>query len=282
VSIPAYLFLRFLVALPIVAIAFRRTVVEWLHNTFQSDIPTGLSSLKSHIIPGGFLVLAIVLQALGMREASPGVSAFLTSLVFLFVPIFEMFNRRGDRLRHVGLLLLPALAGTFLLTQPGVPHSAYAVSCLLGGAACYAGQIFFSSRPAKFTHPAVAFLIQGTVVTAAAGVWLAIVGTRAWPTSVSMVLSIAYVAIVVTAACYLVQFWAQRFVRPRYVSLIYAIEPVAAMALSFVLHREILTTAKLTGAFLLIGAALVAIYTASNDQESREVVDVGDEANASA
>ncbi len=267
VSVPEYLCVRFLLALPIVAIAFWRTVTQWFRTSIVLSEARAWRILVSQLIPGAFLAAAIVLQAFGMRAASPGVAAFLTSLVFLFVPILELISGHRNRLGRVGLILPLALAGTYLLTRPEGSASLWAMVLLLGGAACYAGQIFHSARLARNTPPPVVFLLQSLVVLVVSAIWFLGTSKSFQIPSIGVLMSVAYVAIVATAGCYLIQFWAQRFIRASYVSLIYSIEPVAALALSAVLHREVLTAASIAGASLLIATAFIAIYISSRDQK---------------
>lgn len=265
VSPPLYITLRFMLAVPLVAVLFRQSLASWWRSAYQH--PT--RGLLPHVVPGLFLAAAFLSQTYGLRETSPGTAAFLTSLVFLFVPLYEIAS--GERMNAAVFLvpLLCATVGTVLLT--GAVHVRFSRgdTLLLICAAAYAGQIYFSGRLVHRAHFSVLFVTQGTLVLIGFLIYLGFAEPLAATRLNELdVLRIVYVATMATALCYLLQFWAQRFVRAHYVGLIYAAEPVAAMALSASLGYEILTVEALIGALLISLAVLLAIRASTIDPET--------------
>ncbi len=275
VSVAAYLTLRFLFSLPIVVGTFRRPLADY-NRTFRNGGNRDYRQLTSIALAGLVLFLAFVLQSEGLRGTEPGVAAFLTSLVFLFVPIIEWLNEKFVR-RQLLLPGLLALAGVLLLTQPWTQQSNGASSglvrqvaqCLvLCSAIAYSLHIYLTGKVARSVHPAVIFTVQGVVVLFCATSWL--LSTTVGSLSAIGLLDLyraLFLAFVVTAACYLAQFWAQKTVRPRHVGLIYTLEPVAAMVAGVLTRSQPITSTIVTGAILTTAAAVLTVLISSSHQD---------------
>ena len=274
VSVPAYLTLRFLLALPIVLVGFHQPISAWvsgLRRTPAKVVPT----LLAMCAPGLVLFLAFVLQTHGLRSTEPGIAAFLTSLVFLFVPLCEYMDGGGIPLRKIALPGLLAFIGSALLTRPWMPNGDYQAGKLsshlgelliLISAIAYSLHIYLSGKLARKSHSSATFLVQGSVVLLCSAGWLLLVEPGALGLiSLSDLLRIIFIAVVVTGGCYLLQFWAQRSVDSRYVGLIYTLEPVAALVVGGLTGRQALTLTIFSGAMLTTTAAILAALTSSVD-----------------
>jgi drug/metabolite transporter (DMT)-like permease len=263
-----YLMLRYLIALPVVGLAFQKEIATWWRDARRA-MGTGMGRnwLLPPLIPGICLVGAFIFQSYGLQRSPPGLAAFLTSLVFVFVPLIEM--AAGERIAWSRLAapLMLAIVGTILLA--GWPAAGLPVGSLLllAGSVLYSGQIFFTGRLAANTHPAVNFVMQGAVVLLVSMLWSAVTRLSSSHLNLDTWLRIGYVAIVATGGCYLLQFWAQRFVKARYVGLIFTIEPIAATVLGWWFKYESISIVSVLGSAALIGAAGLAAWFSTGDSK---------------
>jgi drug/metabolite transporter (DMT)-like permease len=62
-----------------------------------------------------------------------------------------------------------------------------------------------------------------------------------------------------------VQFWAQKLVLPRYVALIYTLEPVGAMLFAVLHGDQQLTLLKTVGASLILAASTLSVVYSGRD-----------------
>jgi drug/metabolite transporter (DMT)-like permease len=262
-----YLALRYAIALPVVAVLYRREIWRWAQAEFVDRQSSRMRHILFYLAPGLFLVLAFATQSYGIRESTPAVAAFLTSLLFCFIPLFELIAGERRKEMFVILPMICSLVGSALLT--GVTSSTLTLSdvLLLLCAVGYAGQIYFSGKITRGSHFSIPFVTQGCVVLLAAAVgmlWLD--GLPKLRLTLPDGCRLLFIALVATVVCYLLQFWAQQFVRSRYVGFIYTIEPVAALVLSLALGYEQVDLRILTGAAVILAGVTSAIWFASLDQ----------------
>jgi drug/metabolite transporter (DMT)-like permease len=262
----AYLAIRFSISIPIVLTIFHGKIRSWWREHRTSCKATKSPGLFAQVFPGILLATAFATQAYGLRGTSPGTAAFLTSLTFCFVPLLEFLYGERQNSRHLILPLSCALIGTILITEVLTSQLKVEDALLLLCAMGYAGQIFFTSRVLGTTHAAIPFVMQGTVVLAIFSTWVILSSLESLlALSFIDVFQILYVALVATVLCFLLQFWAQRYIRPRYVGLIFTVEPVAALMVSAVLGHESLNTTVICGSAFILTAVILSIYCSTSD-----------------
>lgn len=258
-----YLFYRFALAIPVAMLLYRR---RFFGATNPSQPPTQLagSTRLSALLPGLFLAAAFLTQAYGMRDTSPGVAAFLTSLLFLVPPALEMTAKRRWDHQLPAAVLVPALAGTALMTQVIQASFQWSDLLLLICAVGYGGHIYFSGKVVQKRHFSVTFVQQSLVVVAVVGLVGLLNGDLGWVTlSTADLIRLIYVVFIATFACYSLQLWGQQFVPARYVGVIFCAEPIAAFALSGTLGYEAATLSKIAGAGLITVAVIISLRQAA-------------------
>jgi len=259
----AYLTVRYLMALPVVFFFFRRDIAEWLNRKAT------ITGIVKNLHPGVWLGFAFVLQAYGLQNMGPGKAALLTALVFLFVPVIEFINGEKTGLLHLVPILVLASCGVAILAQPWIHGWIVPDILIVLCAVAFAFQIFLTGRVVKTTHFAAVFVLQGTAVLLISFLgWMLTEASIELSLSTSGWLRICYVALIVTSGCYLIQFSAQRFVRARYVGLIFVLEPVAALFLSISLEYEDLSANVVIGSSIILVAIFLVIIRTTRDQEN--------------
>jgi len=214
-----------------------------------------------------FAVVEIIMPWYALSEAERGISSSLTGLLLASVPIIvavlSLFLRGGDRLsliRWAGLLIglggVALLAGPHLVGSTASGSTARSVAEVLFVALCYATGPLIANR--KLAHvPPVAMT---GVCLALASVVYAPLAALNWPSAVpsaSVLLSLVGLAVVCTAAAFLIFFRLIAEVGPARASVITYINPAIAVSLGVaVLGEHVSATMLVAFGTILVGSVL--------------------------
>jgi len=214
-----------------------------------------------------FAVVEIVMPWFALAEAERGISSSLTGLLIAAVPIMvavlSLMLRGGDRLstiRWIGLFI--GLAGVALLAGPklvgagATVGSARSVAEVLFVALCYAtGPLIMKAKLSQ-----VPPIVMTAASLALATVVYAPLAALSWPAampSAKVLVAIAGLALVCTAAAFLIFFSLIGEVGPARASVITYINPAIAVALGVSILGERVTPVMLAAfVTILIGSVL--------------------------
>jgi len=246
-----FLFLRFSLATACLMLlftpGFRR--MRW------PEIGRGLGG---GAVAGLFLWLGYILQTMGLKYTSAGNSGFLTGLYIVLVPLIGsvVFRKRpggreitGIAAAALGLVVmtLPSLAANFSMNRGDL----LTVGCAVAFAFHLLSVGYYSQREKT---QAVA-LGQIGCAAVLSGFALGIEPPHAlWTRSVWF--AIVLTAIFATAAAFALQTWAQRYTTPTRTALIFALEPVVALATAVSIGGEPLTLYAVAGGALILAGIL--------------------------
>jgi drug/metabolite transporter (DMT)-like permease len=217
-------------------------------------------------IAGVGLVLAagLILQHVGLDRTSEAVSAFLTSLTVLFVPIFLTVVLRKPPAPVMWLGVALATAGVWLMT--GASPSGFGAGELLGLGCAFTFSLYILAvNVVPKTEDAWRMSVgQFLVVAFACAATAAVVpgGGHIRPAAALRVLNstpavwgnlLALVAFPTVGAFTLLNFFQPRL-DPTHAALIYLMEPVIAAAYAFVFAAHRMHSLMLVGAFLILAA----------------------------
>jgi drug/metabolite transporter (DMT)-like permease len=213
-----------------------------------------------------FGFVEIIIPWFVLSEAERSISSSLTGLLVASVPIMvallSLLIRAGDRLsplRWIGLLV--GLAGVAMLAGPNLigsgasASSARSVGEVLFVALCYATGPLIANRKLAGVPP----VAMTASCLALAAVIYAPLAALSWPAalpSAKVLLSIAGLAVICTAAAFLVFFRLIAEVGPARASVITYINPAIAVSLGVAVLGERVTPTML-GAFAIILAGSV-------------------------
>jgi len=205
------------------------------------------------------LVAGFVTQTVGLRDTTVANSAFITALYVVFVPL--MLRRFEARIwLSAGL----ALWGLWLLTNPSVSLNVgdfWTLGCALAFAAYIAGL----ERYARTLDPWALFLWQ-TLFSAALLVPVLGLESNGWQVTAWPVLLVALcITGVLATGAMAVQIWAQRHLPAQRVALLFALEPVFAAWLAWLVLGEHLSAAGWLGSALILTAVVFGALT-TNDR----------------
>ena len=229
------------------ATAFRRMQARWIWR-----------GLAGGAIAGIFLWLGYILQTFGLKYTSAGNSGFLTGMYIVLVPLISaaIYRRWPERAELAGISV--ATAGMALLTIPALDRQ-FRINrgdlLTIGCAVAFAFHLlvlgYFSQRE-RFEAVALGQIVCAAVLSTCS---LGIEPPNAvWSNAV--VFAIGLTAIFATAVAFALQTWGQQHTTATRTALIFALEPVFALATAVVAGGERLTASRLSGAALILTGIL--------------------------
>ncbi len=242
-----FLFVRFSLALLVLAVMFRKRV-----------FPVKKETLKASFYLGLLLAISYISQTEGLRFTSATNSGMITGLYLVFIPIFSalFFKERAHLTSVIGVAI--SISGLFFLTQysfHGINVGDYlTLICALG----WAWHIILTGRYAG-KHDTIALVLYQFffsiiifgAVTLFRGSYTTDISQIAW-------ITIIVTALFASAFALVIQVVAQRFIDPTRVGIIFALEAVFAAIFGYLIGDEMLTRAAFFGACLMVVGMIVS------------------------
>lgn len=203
---------------------------------------------------GSALLTGYVLQTVGLQYVAASVSAFITYLLVVFVPVLSAVFLRRMPSRVVVAAVAVACTGLYLLAGSGAglgQGELLTVGCALAFAIHIILLDGYSPRFRTSRLNCVQFVVVGSVCIAAGPFTGGFgFGARAWWGAV-------YTGVAASALALGLQVWGQRQVGPTRTSLLLLIEPVSAAFLGFAVGDR-LGWRGVAGALLILAAVALA------------------------
>jgi len=208
------------------------------------------------LLTGAVLFCAYALQTVGLAQTSASKAGLITGLNVVIVPLLLLpwLRRLPDPLTASGIVA--AACGLWLLSWQGERFGS-GDTLVLGCAVAIALHLILVGRFAAALPPAgFAFVQIATVAALAGAVGLA---TEPHPAALPPAVAgaVAFMAVGATQAAYLTQSWAQRIVSPARTGLLFALEPVAAVAFGVVWLGEALAPRQGVGAAAILAGVVM-------------------------
>jgi drug/metabolite transporter (DMT)-like permease len=226
---------------------------------FRQESSRMWRGLRGGAIAGIFLWLGYILQTFGLKYTSAGNSGFLTGLYIVLVPIISaILYRRWPQISE-GIGIAVAGMGIVLLTLPSLDrnfHLNRGDLLTIGCAVAYAFHLlvlgYFSQRE-RFEAVTVG---QIACVALLSFAFFPLDPPSAhWKSGV--VFAIILTGIFATALTFVGQTWAQQYTTPTRAALIFALEPVFALATAVFIGGERTTGSALVGGVLILAGILI-------------------------
>jgi drug/metabolite transporter (DMT)-like permease len=227
------------------------TLILW---PFARRTPTAPGAWRAGGLCGVALAAGYLLQTIGLQYTSGSISAFITYLLVLIVPLLSALwlRRPPSLLTMVGVVV--ALGGLFMLTGASLSSIGRGELFTVGCAVAFALHIVLLAELSPRYDTARLNAIQLGVVAVVCLLPGAFLGgyrftTRAW-------LAAIYTAIAPSAIAFALQVWGQRRVGPTRTSLLLMIEPVAAAVIGAVAGDRLGVEGVAGAALILVGIAI--------------------------
>lgn len=221
-----------------------------------------LSISRSVLLKGGILGMLLfvgfVLQTQGLQFTTASKSAFITGLLVVLTPIFQiLIERRPPKVGNmIGVLLVTA--GLYFLTSPRGAEFNIGDLLTLGCAICFALYIVYLDVFSKDLN-AVHLTFAQFAVCAIAGLFcLLLFEEIRWKPEPSLFAALAYLSVFATVIALFVQTKYQKETTPTRAAIIFAVEPVFAAAFAYFTLGEMLGTLGIMGGGLIVAGLLVS------------------------
>ena len=242
-----FLSLRFAVALLSLLLFFPR---------FWQGV--GAYSLRSGLLVGLVLYAGFAFQTLGLQYTTPAKSAFITGSAVLMVPLLNWAAFGVAIRRPVGVGVLVAFVGLWLLTRPddlALLNRGDTLTLLC--ALAFALHIILVGRYAARIPSRQLAVLQIFWATLAALPVALLLETPGFVYPSSLYLSLFYLGVFCSAVAFLVQTRAQRYTSSARTALIFSLEPVFAAMASMALLGEQLNVSEWFGGMLIVAGVMV-------------------------
>jgi len=250
-STPVYSFLFFRFALASLLMFF--IAFKYFNEISNKTILYG-------VVLGTFLFSAFATQTFGLTYTKSSVVAFITGLNVVCVPFLAYFIFKDKVRKNVFIASLVAVVGLYLLTMSGALSIGTGELLTLVCAFLFALHIIFTGKFSKEVNVYLLVLFQLITVSILSLVFSLVFDTRTFTIDYNYAF---YKAVIVTAVfatvyAFLIQTYMQQFTTPTKTAIIFTMEPVSAAIFAYLTVQEILSTAQITGAVLIISATLIA------------------------
>ena len=245
---------------PVPFLAVRFLVGAVAMAPFAAREPRTPGVWRAGALCGAVLLAGYVLQTVGLQYTTSSVSAFVTYLLVVMVPVISAFTLRKVPTAPTIAGVVLATVGLFLLTGQGV-HLGKGELLTLGCALSFAVHIvllsYFAPRFGTAELNGVQLLVVG-LGCLVPGFFLGgyhFTG-RAW-------LAALYTGVAVSGAALGLQLWGQRRVGPTRTSLLLMIEPVSAAGLGYAVGDRLGVGGAIGAALILAGIAVAELPIAT-------------------
>lgn len=215
---------------------------------------------KKGICMGLILFVAFSLQTVGLIDIEVSVSAFLTGLTVIFVPLINSIVFRSKlSMNHIIAVIL-ALLGVYFFNI--TPHSHFAWnrgSFLTVLCAFFFGtHIVVSSYFLQDSSSLELTLVQN-ITCSIMGFFIALLTSEHLPTiTISAVFALLYLGLIGSLFCYFLQAFGQKLIKNIVkVGIILAFEPIFATFFAIVFGGEILTSNKIIGMIIIVSSVIL-------------------------
>lgn len=212
----------------------------------------------SSIICGVALFIATSLQQVGLVYTTPGKAGFLTAMYIVLVPILGIFVHRKPGINALFSVIL-ALIGLYLLSFTNISNVNIGDLFMIGCAFAFAVQILLIDRFAQQLDGLRLNCVQALVVSI-----LSVPGillnqeTIEMNTILSCWLPLCFAGVLSMGVGYSLQIVGQKRLEPTAASLIMSLESVFSTLGGWLLLRNTMTPAELTGCALVFAGVIVS------------------------
>lgn len=249
----SFLMYRFLLAALVLSILFFKQVRLINRDTVKYGVLVGIP-----------LLLAILLQTIGLQYTSSSNASFISGMDVLLIPILKFFVFRKSIKPKTWLACTMALIGLYVIAMTSTGNSlnrgdAYA----LAGAIAFAVYVLLVGKYNRKVETISLVLVQ-LYTCATICVLLAFstvdVNHLALPMDWNVWRAVLFTGIFATAYMYGMQNVSQKYIEEEKVALTYLCEPVFATIAAYVLISEPITIRTIIGGSLILLSMFISEY----------------------
>ncbi len=245
---------------PILLIAIRFTIAGFLYaGLFWRQIfPLSRAQVMKATILSLFLYAGFVSQNIGLTITTASKSAFITSMMVIFVPVLQfVIERKAPRIGNIcGIAVV--CAGLWFLTSPTGAAFNAGDALTLVCAILFAFYIVYLDVVSREMSALQLTFLQMAIISVLSTVSVALFETPRFVVTSQSILTMLYLTFLATALTTYVQSRFQKDTTPTRAVVIFSIEPVFAAIIAYVLLGEQMGGAGILGGVLIIGGVLLS------------------------
>ena len=223
------------------------TIRKWMDpKLWKAGLPCGIA-----------LFIAAGLQQMGLVHTSAGKAGFITAMYIILVPILGVFLGKRPRITAWFSVAL-AVGGLYLLSCVGVANVNIGDLYLLGSALGYAVQITLVDTMGSNLDGLRLNCIQSLFCGLLSGFVMYLTEEPALSNILACWIPIVYAGIFSLGIAFSLQIIGQKHLEPTPASLIMSLESVFAVLFGWLLLRERLTGAEVSGCILVFSAVILS------------------------
>jgi drug/metabolite transporter (DMT)-like permease len=245
---------------PILLIAIRFTIAGFLYAAlfWRRIFPLTATAILKGTILSLFLFAGFVSQNIGLTITTASKSAFITSMMVIFVPVLQfVIERKAPRIGNI-LGIVVVCAGLWFLTSPAGSAFNAGDALTLVCAILFAFYIVYLDVVSREMSPLQVTFIQMGVIAVLSTVSVILFETPRFALTGQSILTLLYLTFLATALTTYVQSRFQKDTTPTRAVVIFSIEPVFAAAIAYILLGEQLGNMGILGGALIIGGVLLS------------------------
>ena len=245
---------------PVLLIVIRFSLATAFFLVFfrRQLFPIHTSAIIKGSILGFFLFLGFVFQNIGMVYTTASKSAFITSMMVVFVPLLQFIvERRSPNLGNI-LGVVIVTAGLWFLTQPTGSDFNIGDALTLGCALVFAIYIVYLDVVSQEMSTSQLTFLQMASNTVFSFIAVVLFENVMFTFSAFSLLTLAYLTVFATIVSVWVQTRFQKDTTPTRAVIIFTIEPVIASVIAHLVLGEQLGTLGILGGGLIIGGVLIS------------------------
>lgn len=241
-----FLTVRFVVA----TVLFLPFVYRSLKNASREAVTAG-------VILGGLLALGFVFQTVGLQYTSASKSGFITGLLVVFTPLFQVLIERKAPRPGTVVGVVCVVIGLFLLTTPEGSSFNIGDTLTLLCAAVFGLYIVYLDVFTQRYNVWLLTLLQFVTTLLVVGLGALFFETPRIAWTQNLLISLGYLAILATIVTLSVQTRYQKDSTPARAAIIFSLEPVIAAGFAYLFRNEnIGWLGVLGGGFIVSGLML--------------------------
>ncbi|MEG1191261.1 MAG: DMT family transporter [Oscillospiraceae bacterium] len=216
------------------------------------------STLIKGSILGVCLFAAYTVQTFGLALTTPGKNAFLTTTYCIIVPFMLWFisHKRPNKFNVIAAVICLIGVGCVSLQNDFSVNLGDVLTLCCGF--FYALHIILTGKFVKGHSVALLNMVQFGVAALLAWGFALLRDPLPSNITVGNIWSIAYLTVMCTAACYVLQTYGQKYTPPSSVAVIMTLESVFGAIISVIFYNEILGPRLLIGFVLIFAAVLIS------------------------
>jgi drug/metabolite transporter (DMT)-like permease len=226
--------------------------------SFSSLLRLNRLALLRGVILGVLLFGGFAAQTMGLQYTTASKSGFITGLLVVFTPIFQMLleRKKPNAGNAIGVLLVTL--GLFLLTSPGGAGFNRGDLLTLLCAVIFALYIVYLDIFSKECNVSQLTFLQMLITVSLSIVGTLTLETRHFQVTPRLLFALGYLSILATVVTLYLQTRFQKLTSPTRAAIIFSLEPVFSAIIAYLFGNERIGAAGMLGGGLMVAGLLVS------------------------